>query len=368
MYAWRRATVPTEFLVAPAYAVGEQIEMRVWVVTGGAGFIGANFVRHILDENTEDRVVVLDALTYAGHLESLAGCEASGRFEFLRGDICEPGLVASVLRRTSPAVVVHLAAESHVDRSIHGPAPFLRTNVEGTFRVLDAMKELPTGRLVVVSTDEVYGSLGPTGRFSETSPIQPSSPYAASKASADLLAIAYHHTYGLDVVVTRCSNNYGPYQMPEKLIPLMILQALSGEPLPVYGDGQNIRDWIHVSDHCAGIIRCAERGRIGQIYHFGGDAERSNLNVVHRILKKLGKPESLVRFVKDRPGHDRRYAMAFDRARHELGFAPRTRFEEGLDATVEWYASQREWCTAVQNESHRDHLLRNYEALRVGTP
>jgi dTDP-glucose 4,6-dehydratase len=342
--------------------------MREWLVTGGAGFIGANFVRHLLEANDTDRVVVLDALTYAGHLESLAGCEASGRFEFLKGDVCEPGVVSSALRQHRPAFVIHMAAESHVDRSIHGPAPFLRTNVDGTFRVLEAMNEVRPGRLVVVSTDEVYGSLGATGRFSETSPIQPSSPYAASKASADLLALAYHHTYDLDVVVTRCSNNYGPYQMPEKLIPLMILQALSDQALPVYGDGNNVRDWIHVSDHCEGIVRCAERGNAGRVYHLGGDSERTNLDVVHRILRKLGKPESLVRFVKDRLGHDRRYAMDFERAHTELGFSPRVKFEEGLDATVDWYVSHRSWCAAVQSESHRAHLVRNYDGLHKGAP
>jgi len=230
------------------------------------------------------------------------------------------------------------------------------------------MNELRSGRLVVVSTDEVYGSLGPTGRFTESSMLQPSSPYAASKASADLLALAYSHTYGVDAVVTRCSNNYGPYQMPEKLIPLMILQALSNRPLPVYGDGQNVRDWIHEADHCAGIVACAERGRSGQVYHLGGDAERTNLSVVHHILKRLGKPESLVRLVQDRLGHDRRYAMDFSRARLELEFAPRVRFEEGLDATIEWYVTNQNWCTAVQSQSHRDHLARNYGALEQGAP
>ena len=340
--------------------------MRVWVVTGGAGFIGANFARHLLATTREDRVIVVDAFTYAGHIESLDGCEATGRFELIRGDVCEAGLLTSVLRKTSPAFVVHMAAESHVDRSIHGPAPFLRTNVEGTFRVLDAMTEVRTGRLVVVGTDEVYGSLGPTGRFSESSPIQPSSPYAASKASADLLALAYHHTYAVDLVVTRCSNNYGPYQMPEKLIPLMILQALSNQTLPVYGDGQNVRDWIHVSDHCAGIVACAERGRVGQVYNLGGAAERNNLYIVQRILKKLGKPESLVRFVKDRLGHDRRYAMDFTRAHSELAFAPKVVFEEGLDATIEWYIANQNWTAAVQSDSHRDHLARNYGPLQEG--
>lgn len=339
--------------------------MRTWLVTGGAGFIGTNLVRHLLEARREDRVVVYDALTYAGHRISLDGCEASGRFELVHGDICDADRLAGTVAETRPDVVLHLAAESHVDRSISGPAAFLRTNVDGTFRVLEALRGSKT-RLVVVSTDEVYGSLGPEGAFSETSPICPSSPYSASKASADLLALAYHHTFGLDVVVTRCSNNYGPYQMPEKLIPLMIQRALEGAELPVYGDGMNVRDWIHVSDHCAGLLLAAERGVAGQVYNLGGEAERPNLVVVRHVLAKLGRPESLIRFVTDRPGHDRRYAMDIAHARKTLGFTPRMKFEQGLDATIDWYVKNRAWCDAVQSESHAQHMKQNYEARGGG--
>jgi dTDP-glucose 4,6-dehydratase len=256
--------------------------------------------------------------------------------------------------------VLHLAAESHVDRSIHGPAVFLRTNVEGTLRVLEAVRATPGTRLVVVSTDEVYGSLGPAGLFREDTPLDPSSPYSASKASADLVALAYHRTYGLDVRLTRCSNNYGPFQMPEKLIPLMVLSALQDHALPVYGDGLNVRDWIHVADHCAGIVLAAEKGQPGRVYNLGGEAERANLLVVRAILAQLGKPESLIRYVKDRPGHDRRYAMDIARARAELGFEPARTFEQGLRETVDWYRANRAWCEEVQGEQHREHMSRNY--------
>ncbi|MCC7535482.1 MAG: dTDP-glucose 4,6-dehydratase [Deltaproteobacteria bacterium] len=332
-----------------------------WFVTGGAGFIGANFVRGLLARRRDSHVTVYDALTYAGHEISLDGCTRTGRFALVRGDVCDADALDAALRDASPDVIVHMAAESHVDRSIHGPAPFLRTNVDGTFRVLEAVRARPGLRVAVVSTDEVYGSLGPTGRFVEGMPLAPSSPYSASKAAADLLTLAYVHTYGLDAVITRCSNNYGPYQMPEKLIPLMILSALRDQPLPVYGDGMNVRDWIFVDDHCAGIELAAERGRAGREYNFGGECEKPNLEVVETILRKLDKPRSLIRFVTDRPGHDRRYAMDIARATEELGFRPSVDFETGMERTLRWYQDNLDWCAAVEDERHRTHMRANYE-------
>jgi dTDP-glucose 4,6-dehydratase len=335
--------------------------MRTWLVTGGAGFIGANLVHHVLTHRPDIRVVAYDALTYAGHRISLRACEGSPRFAFVHADVCNTTALEAAMAAHRPEVVFHLAAESHVDRSIHGPAPFLRTNVEGTFQVLEAARRAPGIRVVVVGTDEVYGSREEGSAFREEDPLVPSSPYSASKAAADLLALAYHRTYGLDVVVTRCSNNYGPYQLPEKLVPLMILAAVEDRPLPLYGDGRHVRDWVHVEDHCAGLLLAAERGAAGRVYNFGGECERTNLDVVRAILARLGKPESLIRHVADRPGHDRRYAMDISRAREELGFVPRIAFEQGLAATVDWYLAHRDWCEAVRTPSHEAHLARTYD-------
>jgi dTDP-glucose 4,6-dehydratase len=340
--------------------------MENWLITGGAGFIGSNLVRCILARRPSVSVTVLDALTYAGHRESLAECEGSPRFRLVHGDVTDGARVAALFAEIRPAVVLHLAAESHVDRSIHGPAPFLRTNVDGTFQLLEAMRAAKTGRVVVVSTDEVYGSLGRAGRFAPDSRLDPSSPYSASKASADLIALAYHRTYGLDVLVTRCSNNYGPYQMPEKLIPLMIMSANEDRPLPVYGDGMNVRDWIYVEDHCKAILTAAEKGAGGHVYLFGGNSERTNLEVVRLILRKMQKPESLIRMVTDRPGHDRRYAVDTSQAEAELGFRPTTSLEEGIDLTIDWYLRNTAWCRLVAGESHREHMERNY-AARLNT-
>jgi dTDP-glucose 4,6-dehydratase len=313
------------------------------LVTGGCGFIGTNLVRFLLAERPAWRVVNLDKLTYAGNPESLADLEAHPRYRFVRGDVANGELVGEVIRSEHVEAVMHLAAESHVDRSILAPAVFIETNVRGSQVLLEAARELGVKRFLHVSTDEVYGSLGPTGAFTEETPLAPSSPYSASKAASDLLALAYSRTFGLEVVVTRCSNNYGPYQFPEKLIPLTIANALRDRPLPVYGDGMNVRDWIHVEDHCRGLLLALERGRPGQVYNLGAQSERNNLEIVKEVLRLLGKPESLIQHVKDRPGHDRRYAIDARRATGELGWAPRHRFEEALGETVRWYVGHRPW-------------------------
>jgi dTDP-glucose 4,6-dehydratase len=323
------------------------------LITGGAGFIGSNLVRLALAERPGWRVVNLDKLTYAGNPENLAGVEAHPRYRFVRGDVAEGEAVAELLRGERIDAVVHLAAESHVDRSILAPAVFIETNVGGTQALLEAAAAAGVKRFLHVSTDEVYGSLGPEGLFTEEAPLAPSSPYAASKAASDLLALAYARTYGLHVVVTRCSNNYGPYQFPEKLLPLAIANALEGAPVPVYGDGRNVRDWIHVEDHCRGLLAALEQGRAGQVYNLGASSERQNLDLLREVLRLLGKPESLLQHVQDRPGHDRRYAIDASRARRELGWAPRRAFDEGLAATVAWYQEHRAWWERVRNGEYR---------------
>ena len=323
------------------------------LVTGGCGFIGSNLVRYLLRERPDWKVVNLDRLTYAGNLENLSGLEDESRHVFVHGDISDRACVDRVLREHAIDAVLHLAAESHVDRSIEGPAVFVTTNVLGTQHLLEACRAHGVRRFVQCSTDEVYGSLGPSGAFTETSPLQPSSPYSASKTGADLLALAYHHTYGLDVVVTRCSNNYGRYQFPEKLIPRMVVNALRDQRLPVYGDGQHVRDWLHVEDHCQGLLLALERGRAGQVYNLGGGAERKNLDLVKGILAAVGKPESLIEFVTDRPGHDRRYAIDAAKSRRELGWAPTHSFEEGLADTVRWYVEHPVWWERVLSGAYR---------------
>jgi dTDP-glucose 4,6-dehydratase len=327
------------------------------LVTGGCGFIGANLVRLLLRERPAWRIVNLDKLTYAGNAESLADLEGHERYRFVRGDVANGELVGELLRSERIEAVMHLAAESHVDRSILTPAIFIETNVRGTQVLLEAVRELGVPRFLHVSTDEVYGSLGPTGAFTEETPLAPSSPYSASKAASDLLALAYARTFQLPVVVTRCSNNYGPYQFPEKLIPLMIANALRDRPLPVYGDGMNVRDWIHVEDHCRGLLLALERGRAGEVYNFGARSERHNIHIVQQVLALLGKPESLVQYVKDRPGHDRRYAIDPRKAEGELGWAPGHRFEEALSATVRWYVEHRAWWERILTGEY----LRYYE-------
>jgi dTDP-glucose 4,6-dehydratase len=330
------------------------------LLTGGAGFIGSNLVRLLLAERPGWRVVVLDKLTYAGNAENLAELKDHPRYRFVRGDICNGELVADVMRNERIDAIMHLAAESHVDRSILTPAVFIDTNVRGTQVLLEAARELGVKRFLHVSTDEVYGSLGPTGLFTETTPLDPSSPYSASKAASDLLALAYAHTFALPVVVTRCSNNYGPYQFPEKLIPLMIANAVRDRPLPVYGDGMNVRDWIHVEDHCRGLLAALELGEPGQVYNFGASSERHNIDIVKQVLKLVGKPESLITYVKDRLGHDRRYAIDSSKAQAKLGWAPRHRFEAALGETVRWYVEHRPWWERILTGEYLKYYEQQY--------
>lgn len=307
------------------------------------------------------RIVNLDKLTYAGNLENLRQVEADPCHVFLQGDICDSELVAQILERYGVDVIINFAAESHVDRSIMEAVEFTRTNVEGTCALLDAAKRHPLKKFVHISTDEVYGSLGPRGKFTESTPLHPNSPYAASKASADLLALAYHHTFGLPIVITRCSNNYGPYQFPEKLIPLMIINAMSDKPLPVYGDGGNVRDWLHVDDHCAAIDLVLQRGRDGEVYNIGGNTELKNIDVVRLIIKNLGKPDSLISFVKDRPGHDRRYAIDAGKIERDLGWRPRRTFDEGIVETIEWYRRNETWWKRIISGEYQQYYKQVYE-------
>jgi dTDP-glucose 4,6-dehydratase len=332
------------------------------LLTGGAGFIGSSLVRLLLEERPDWRVVVLDKLTYAGNAENLAGLDANPRYRFVRGDIGNGELVAELFKAEKLDAVLHLAAESHVDRSILAPSVFVDTNVRGTQMLLEVARAHGVQRFVHVSTDEVYGSLGPTGSFTEETPLAPSSPYSASKAGSDLLALAYAHTFKLPVVVTRCSNNYGPFQFPEKLIPLMIANALRDKPLPVYGDGKNVRDWIHVEDHARGLLVALEKGKAGEVYNFGASSERQNIQIVKQVLGHLGKPESLVGYVKDRPGHDRRYAIDSTKARRELGWAPRHAFEQALGETVEWYVANRPWWERILSGEYTSYYEKQYGA------
>ena len=330
------------------------------LVTGGAGFIGSNFVRHILEIRPEVRVINYDALTYAGNLESTADLAHHHRYAFVHGDICDGEKVAGLLHDHKIDTLIHFAAESHVDRSILSGAEFVRTNVGGTQALLETALKCGIERFVQVSTDEVYGSLDETGSFSETTPLAPNSPYSSSKAGGDLLARAYYHTFGLPVVTTRCSNNYGPYQFPEKLIPLMIIKALHDEPLPVYGDGLNVRDWIHVLDHCDAVLAAAEQGVPGEIYNIGSSNEWPNIDIVKRLLHHVGKSESLIKYVKDRPGHDRRYAIDSTKARRELGWAPKVDFDKGLAETVQWYLNNTAWWENVMSGEYQQYYEKNY--------
>jgi dTDP-glucose 4,6-dehydratase len=327
------------------------------LVTGGAGFIGSNFVHHILRNHASDQVVVVDKLTYAGNLGNLGAALKDERLKFVRLDICDPA-VADVARGCD--AVVHFAAESHVDRSIEDASPFVRTNVEGTWRMVEACRKSGVGRFVHVSTDEVYGSLGVTGKFSESSPLDPTSPYAASKAASDLMVLCAVKTHGFPAVVTRCTNNYGPFQFPEKFIPLMIAQTLAGKTLPVYGDGKNVRDWIHVADHCQALDLILRKGREGEVYNIGGDCELENITVAKRILGFLGRPETLLHFVTDRPAHDRRYALDCGKLQRELGWLPARDFERGLAETIRWYQENRPWLQEIVSGEYQKYFDRHY--------
>jgi len=351
--------------------------MKKILITGGCGFIGANFIRQVLSERQVDRLVNLDKLTYAGNLDNLNDFADDNRYKFVRGDICDQELLEQIFREERIDTVVHFAAESHVDRSITGPGEFIRTNIQGTFALLEAARQAWSGfaksanqRFLHVSTDEVYGSLGETGYFTETTPYDPRSPYSASKASSDHLVSAYGHTYDLPVVITNCSNNYGPYQFPEKLIPLIINNARQGKDLPVYGDGKNVRDWLFVGDHCEAIWTALVKGRLGETYNIGGNSEKQNIEVVQTICDlldaKLGllpgqQPRrGLIKFVKDRAGHDRRYAIDASKIRDELGWEPSIDFASGIEQTVSWYLDHSDWMAAILDGSYQDYYQSMY--------
>lgn len=331
------------------------------LVTGGAGFIGSNFVIRMLDRHPAYRIVNVDKLTYAGNLENLKGIEGNPNYKFFRSDICDRPAMARIVRDGNIDAIVNIAAESHVDRSIQGSAEFVQTNIGGTNVLLELAREFRISRFLQVSTDEVYGSLGASGKFTEETPLHPNSPYAASKAAADLLALAYHHTHGIPVTITRCSNNYGPLQFPEKLIPLMIANALNDKPLPVYGDGKNVRDWLEVTDHCSALDLVLHSGVPGEVYNIGGSNEKNNLEVVRLILSMVKKPESLITFVKDRLGHDRRYAIDSTKIQRELKWKASVTFEEGLKKTVQWYLENRSWWERIVSGEYQEYYRKMYE-------
>jgi dTDP-glucose 4,6-dehydratase len=357
--------------------------MKKILVTGGCGFIGSNFVRHVLKNYPDYRIVNLDKLTYAGNPGNLKEVENNSHYRFVKGDITDAELVRNIFAEEQIDTVVHFAAESHVDRSITGPSEFVRTNILGTFNLLEAAREAwlknPTPgvdasengcRFLHVSTDEVYGSLGETGAFQETTPYDPRSPYSASKASSDHLVSAYFHTYGLPALITNCSNNYGPYQFPEKLIPLIINNALQGKSLPVYGDGKNVRDWLYVVDHCEAILTVLQKGKVGETYNIGGNSEKQNIEIVHTICdildEKVGQlaagknRRSLITYVKDRAGHDRRYAIDATKIRTELGWSPKVTFADGMKKTIEWYLDHKDWIASVTDGSYREYYEKMY--------
>ena len=340
--------------------------MKRILVTGGCGFIGSNFVRHELATYPELSIVNIDKLTYAGNPENLADLAndpaLAARYEFAHGDICDREFLAGLLQPGGIDAVVHFAAESHVDRSILDSGPFVQTNIVGTQVLLDCCRQAGISRYVQVSTDEVYGSLGDDGKFTEETPLAPNSPYSASKTAADLLVRAYFHTFGFPAVTTRCSNNYGPYQFPEKLIPLFISNASQDQPLPVYGTGLNVRDWIHVLDHCRGIDAALRKGTPGEVYNFGGNCELTNLDLTYSLLAALGKPKTLIKYVADRPGHDHRYAIDATKAQRELGWEPQVTFREGLQQTVEWYQANTEWIARIKSGEYHSYYEQQYGA------
>jgi len=330
------------------------------LVTGGCGFIGSNFIRQQLTNYPSQTVLNLDKLTYAGNPENLADLATDPRYRFEQGDIADRQRVRELLQDFQPEIVVNFAAESHVDRSILDSGPFVQTNVVGTQILMDACREEKIPRYVQVSTDEVYGSLGETGFFTEETPLAPNSPYSASKTAADLLVRSYYHSFVFPAITTRCSNNYGPYQFPEKLIPLFISNAMRDQQLPVYGTGRNVRDWIHVDDHCRGIDAAMRRGKVGEVYNFGGRTEKTNLEITHLLLKLLGKPESLIRYVQDRPGHDMRYAIDPAKAERELGWKPSVDFESGLQQTIDWYKQNESWVERIRSGAYRQYYEQQY--------
>lgn len=333
--------------------------MKKILVTGGAGFIGSNFVRMVLSEHPDCFVVNLDKLTYAGNLENLAGLLESPNHKFVKGDICDVALIEKIIEQNQIDTIINLAAESHVDRSINEPKVFIETNVTGTLTLLEAARDRKLERFIQISTDEVYGALGPQGKFAEQTPLAPNSPYSASKAAADLLVTAFGHTWGVRYNITRCSNNYGPYQFPEKLIPLMINNALNEKELPVYGDGLYVRDWLYVYDHCTAIWQVLTKAPPGEIYNIGGCNEKTNLEVIGLILNRLGKPKSLIKHITDRPGHDRRYAIDASKITGELGWQPSVGFEEGINKTIDWYLQNQKWLRNVVSGSYQTY----YEAM-----
>jgi dTDP-glucose 4,6-dehydratase len=332
--------------------------MKIFV-TGGAGFIGSNFVRHLLSVGKGYRIVNFDKLTYAGNLKNLEDVATHPDYMFVKGDICDAAVVESAMHGCD--AVVHFAAESHVDRSIYAPAPVIETNITGTFNLLEIARKLRVQRFVHVSTDEVYGDMSPGQFADENTPLNPSSPYSASKASSDLLVRSYVRTYGFPGVITRSSNNYGPYQFPEKFLPLLISNALEDRPLPIYGDGKQQRDWLHVQDNCRGILAVLEKGQLGEVYNIGGLDVEENIAVAHRLLRLMAKPDSLLRFVKDRPGHDRRYALRCEKIREQIGWAPNVALDEGLHQTIEWYKRYADWVAGVRGGEYRTYYHKYYE-------
>jgi len=334
--------------------------MKRILVTGGAGFIGSNFARWVLTDHPDCLIVNLDKLTYAGNLENLEGFLKHPNHIFVKADICDGKTVEEIIDKYKIQAIINFAAESHVDRSITGPKIFIETNVTGTLTLLQAACDKKIEKFLQISTDEVYGQLGPTGKFTEQTPLAPNSPYSASKAAADLLANAFGHTWHLNYNITRCSNNYGPYQFPEKMIPLMINNALNDKPLPVYGDGLNVRDWIHVQDHCTAVWKVLMEGKRGEIYNIGSSCEKKNVDVVKIILKLLKKPESLITYVKDRPGHDRRYAMDASKITSQLNWKPQIPFEEGLRKTIDWYLQNNKWLSDVTSGHYQQYYQQMY--------
>ncbi|PES17452.1 MULTISPECIES: dTDP-glucose 4,6-dehydratase [Bacillus cereus group] len=330
------------------------------LVTGGAGFIGSNFVRYMVKKYPEYNIVNLDSLTYAGNLENLKDIEESSNYKFVKGDIADRQFINQLFKEEKFDYVLNFAAESHVDRSITNPDIFIQTNIQGTQVLLDAAKNAEVKKYLQVSTDEVYGTLGETGYFTEETPLASNSPYSSSKAGADLLVRAYHETFGLPVNITRCSNNYGPFHFPEKLIPLMIINALNDKQLPVYGDGLNVRDWLHVEDHCQAIDLVLHKGENGEVYNVGGNNERTNIEIVKTILKALDKPESLIKYVTDRPGHDRRYAIDATKLREELGWSPKYNFDTGIEQTIKWYLENQDWWKNIISGEYQEYFKNQY--------